>query len=327
MKVAICLGLFWTFLLEAAAHSAPGKLSRFSFGGTSYVRLDDWARAHNFQWKWTVPKQETQLYSAWSTLIFTVDSRKCSLNGVNVWLSFPIALRNGVACIAAADLDTALQPILFPAKSPKGTIRTICLDPGHGGKDPGNREGNHQEKKYTLLLAQELRSLLTKAGFTVSLTRANDTFIELPSRPDVARRRAADLFLSLHFNSADGPGGSAVKGTEVYCMTPPRASSTNARGEGAGTGSYPGNRFDSKNVLLAYQIQKALAKNLGVEDRGLRRARFWVLRAAEMPAVLIEGGFMTHPVEGKRIQDSMYRRQMAQAITDGVLAYKRLVEQ
>jgi N-acetylmuramoyl-L-alanine amidase len=289
--------------------------------------LEDWARDSHFQTKWVVPKQEVQFYSAWFTLIFTVDSRRCSLNGVNVWLSFPIALRNGSVCIAATDLSTAVQPVLLPSKNPKGhTITTICLDPGHGGKDPGNREGAQQEKKYTLLLAQELSALLTKAGFRVNLTRSADNFVELPSRPEIARRRGADLFVSLHFNSADGAGASAVKGTEVYCMTPARLSSTNARGEGAGTGSYPGNRFDSKNVLLAYHIQKALVRNLGVEDRGLRRARFAVLRSAEMPAVLIEGGFMTHPGEARRIYDAAYRQQMAQAIVDAVLAYKKLVE-
>ena len=110
-------------------------------------------------------------------------------------------------------------------------------------------------------------------------------------------------------------------------MTPVHTSSTNARGEGAGAGAYPGNRFDARNILLGYQMQKALLKALPTEDRGLRRARFAVLRAAEMPAVLVEGGFMTNPAEGRRIYDPAYRRQMAQAIVDGVKAYKNLIEQ
>ena len=109
-------------------------------------------------------------------------------------------------------------------------------------------------------------------------------------------------------------------------MTPARTSSTNSRGEGAAAGAYPGNRFDTKNILLGYQIQRALLKALPTEDRGLRRARFAVLRTAEMPAVLIEGGFMTNPAEAKRIYDSAYRHQMAQAIVDGVKAYKSVVE-
>src|SRR6185503_3366637 len=122
------------------------------------------------------------------------------------------------------------------------------------------------------------------------------------------------------------PGGSAVKGAETYCMTPVRASSTNARGEGAGAGAYPGNRFDPKNMLLAYQLQTAITEKAGAEDRGVKRARFRVLREAAMPAVLIEAGFMTNPSDGKRIYDPALRRQLAQAIVDGVLAYKRQVE-
>src|SRR5262249_23240798 len=108
--------------------------------------------------------------------------------------------------------------------------------------------------------------------------------------------------------------------------TPSRASSTNARGEGANSGAYFGNRQDAKNMLLAYELQKHLVRTLGVEDRGVRRARFAVLRTAEMPAVLIEGGFMTHPTEAKKIYDVGSRRQMAQAIVEGIIAYRNLVE-
>ena len=79
-------------------------------------------------------------------------------------------------------------------------------------------------------------------------------------------------------------------------------------------------------MLLAYQLEKSLVRNLGCEDRGVKRARFEVLRAAEMPAVLIEGGFMSHSAEAKKIYDAGYRRQMAQAIVEGILAYRRLVE-
>ena len=109
-------------------------------------------------------------------------------------------------------------------------------------------------------------------------------------------------------------------------MTPVGAASTNARGEGAGSGSYPGNRNNSKNLLLAYQIQKSLVKNLDSEDRGVRRARFEVLREATMPAALIEAGFLSHPAEGKKIFTEEYRRQMARAITEGIQSYKRVVE-
>ena len=169
-----------------------------------------------------------------------------------------------------------------------------------------------------------MRDQLQKAGFKVCLTRSTDALIKLPDRPAVARSRKADLFMSLHFNSTDG-GRDEAKGAEVYALTPAGASSTNARGEGNG-GWTTGNKFNANNLLLACQIQKSLVRNLDVEDRGVRRARFAVLRDAAMPAVLIEAGFMSHPAEGKKIFDARYRREMARAIVDGVMSYKRIVE-
>ena len=88
----------------------------------------------------------------------------------------------------------------------------------------------------------------------------------------------------------------------------------------------PGDRCDDWNVLLAYQLQKSLVNDLPANDRGLRRARFAVLRTAEMPAVLIEGGFLSDPVEQKKIADPKYRDEMAAAIVRGVLAYRHAVE-
>jgi N-acetylmuramoyl-L-alanine amidase len=205
-------------------------------------------------------------------------------------------------------------------------VTRICLDPGHGGKDPGERAGSHQEKIYTLLLAQELASQLTGAGYKVTLTRNSDKFIELPDRIGIAKKRSADLFLCLHFNSAPN-SANTVRGAEVYCMTPVGAPSTNARGEGAGAGWYAGNRLNDKNVYLAYQLQRSLTKNPGMDDRGVHRARWAVLRDATMPAVLIEAGFMSNPSEGKKIFDPAYRRQIAKAIVDGIGAYRKGTEQ
>jgi len=327
MKSRICLALFMASLLAAAAQSPPGRLPRVALFGREYVRLDDWARANGGQVRWMVPKQEMKVTLPGGHLSLSVDSRKASLKGTQIWLSAPVAVKDGQAYLGAVDVVSALNPVLYPSKNPAGRrLKTIVLDPGHGGRDPGNMEGRRQEKQFTLSFAQELGDLLTKAGFKVSLTRTSDSFIELPERASIARRRGADLLLSLHFNSADGPGGSAVKGAETYCMTPVRASSTNARGEGAGAGAYPGNRLDAKNMLLAYQLQKAITEKIGAEDRGVKRARFWVLRDAEMPAALIEAGFMTNPADAKRIYGPELRRQLAQAVVDGVLAYKRLVE-
>jgi N-acetylmuramoyl-L-alanine amidase len=328
MKSATGLTLLAISLVTAMVPGQSSRIPRTALFGHDYVRLEDWARTRGGQVRWTVPQHDLKVMLPSGSLSFSVNSRKAMVKGTCVWLSVPVAFNSGSAYVGAVDVVSALNPLFSPPRSSGGrVVKNIVLDPGHGGKDPGNQEGRQQEKQYALLFAKDVRDALVRSGFKVSLTRERDTFLELPERPDIARRRGADLFLCLHFNSADGPGASAVKGVETYCMTPSHASSTNARGEGAGAGPYQGNRFDSLNMMLAYQIQKAIAEKTGAEDRGVKRARFAVLRSAEMPAAYIEGGFMTHPVDSKRIYDAVQRRQMAQAVADGVLAYKRLVEQ
>ena len=293
---------------------------------TGYVRLSEWARWQGLTWRWLRRDESFQLTNRSTRLQFTVDSREARINGLQVWLLYPLASRAGEIYLAQIDVDATLLPLLSPVRpAPDRKLRTICLDPGHGGKDPGNRLPGRQEKDYTLRLAFELRDQLKRAGFKVVFTRSSDKFIELSDRPELARRAGADLFVSLHFNGTDGARAEA-RGPEVYCLTPAGAASTNARGEGARTGAFPGNRANGRNLLLAYEIQKSLVRQLQSGDRGVRRARFEVLRGAAMPAVLIEAGFLSHPEEGKRIFTVEYRRQIARAITAGIQSYRKLVE-
>jgi N-acetylmuramoyl-L-alanine amidase len=309
--------------IEAASRRPP--VQRVS--GPAYVRLTDWARSHDFDLRWLKKDETLQLTRQSTRLLFTVDASEADVNGVGVRLLFPVAIRDGAPCLSQLDAQLTLEPILSPSKTRRGaSVTRICLDPGHGGIDSGNRVGSHQEKTYTMLLAQELAAQLTRAGYKVTLTRDTDRFIELSERAAIAKRRSADLFISLHFNSAPN-SANTVRGAEVYCMTPVGAPSTNARGEGSGAGWYPGNRLNDKNVYLAYQLQKSVTKTLGTEDRGLHRARFAVLRDATMPAVLIEAGFMSNPAEGRKIFDAGYRKQIAKAIVDGVGAYRKGTEQ
>ncbi|MDB6018898.1 MAG: Cell wall hydrolase/autolysin [Pedosphaera sp.] len=333
MKAAFALILLiasaWAEL-PAFARGASGNLPSVEMFGKEYVRLSDWARANDFEVHWLKRDEGLQLTNRSARLAFALDShdlRVAEINGAEVFLVYPVVLRSGLAYISALDLKTAIKPVLQPPHNWSGAkVKTIVIDPGHGGNDPGKEEGSHQEKKYTLLLAQELSDQLKRAGFNVSLTRMTDTRVELPERPDIARRRGADLFISLHWNSVE-TGRNEVKGVETYCLTPAGAPSTNARGELFGAGTKPGNLNNDQNMFLAYSVHKALLKNLDVEDHGVHRGRLSVLRTAEMPAILIEGGFMSNPAEAKRIYDPVYRKQMARAIVEGVQAYKATVEQ
>ena len=320
-KLFALLKKFALLLLALCLSSAHAA----GFNGQSYVPMADWARANGLRCYWLKRGDEIVATNRTTRLVFDKDSRMAEVNGINVALSFPVASDHGALLIAQMDINTAIRPLIYPSRftDPK-RITTICLDPGHGGKDTGNHTFWHSEKTYTLALGLELRDQLQKAGFNVILTRSKDTYVDLPDRPALANRRGADLFVSLHFN-ATPTGKDEVEGPQTYCITPVGASSTDAQGEGANYGPTMANRVEQRSLLLAYQMQKSLVQNLRVPDRGVRRARYAVLRDATMPAILIEGGYMTHPVERKKIYDAVYRRQMAQAMVKGILAYQRLV--
>lgn len=316
------LALLYLFAVGTSA----ATLQTTSILGKAYVQVADWARQNGLHVHWIKKDETLRVTGKSASISLTVDSVDASFNGTEVKLLFPIARRGSVPYLTKLDVERTFAPLLSPPKVSRGEkIKLICLDPGHGGKEPGYLVHGHAEKKYTLLLAAELQAQLRKAGFKVTLTRVSDRQVDLPERPRIAKRRGADLFISLHFNAAPS-SSSTVRGAEVYCMTPVGAPSTNSKGEGADAGRFPGNHFDDENLFLAYQMQKALTSELDVEDRGVHRARFWVLRDAQMPAILIEGGFMSNPSEGRKIFDAKYRRQMAEAIVDGVRSYKRAVE-
>jgi N-acetylmuramoyl-L-alanine amidase len=316
-QFALLLALCMAFCLSPAQAAV--------INGQSYVPLADWARANGLKCFWLKRGDEVVATNRMTRLVFDKDSRMAEVNGTDVALSFPVASDHGTLLIAQMDINTAIRPLLFPPRfTDAKRITTICLDPGHGGKDTGNHTFWHSEKTYTLALALELRDQLQKAGFNVILTRSKDAFVDLPDRPALANRRGVDLFVSLHFN-ATPTGKYEVEGPQTYCITPVGASSTDAQGEGANFGPTAANRAEQKSLLLAYEVQKSLVRNLGAKDRGVRRARYWVLRDATMPAILIEGGYMTHPVESKKIYNAAYRHQMAQAMVIGILTYQKTV--
>ena len=298
--------------------------SAASVNGQPYVPLMSWAQANGLKCVWLKRGETIAATNRTTRLVFDKDSRTAEINGVNVVLSFPLAVSKGTPYIAQLDINTAIRPLIRPPPPDGRRVTTICIDPGHGGKDTGNHTFWHSEKKYTLALALELRDQLRKAGFNVILTRSKDISVDLPARPALANRRGADLFISLHFN-ATRIGSDQVRGPETYCITPVGASSSNAQGEGADHGPTPANRVEQKSLLLAYQVQKSLVRSLGVPDRGVRRARYWVLCAAAMPAILVESGYMSHPTESRKIYSAEYRQQLALAIVNGILVYQRLV--
>jgi len=312
----------FAFLLSAIMLSAAPseKLEAFSLHGERYVSLQQWARSKNFSFNWDKPNKLVYLTSRWAKLTFLVNSKKATLNGLSFWLSSPV-YADGNVSISERDIAKIVQPILYPDKLPRGkTIRTIVVDAGHGGKDPGYQINREQEKKYTLLMAKALKEILITAGFKVIMIRETDVFVALPEQAARANRAGADLLLNIHYNAALEV---EANGVETYCLTPAGATSTNG---GSPTPRSPGHRQDMFNPLLAYQIHKSLTSTCGLQDRGLRRAAFQVLREINMPGVLIECGFLSNPQDAQKITNPAQRNAVARAIVDGILSFKRLVE-
>lgn len=298
------------------------ELARVESGRFEDVLL--WGRKFGFFPVYSKASQQILLKSRWATIIFDMTSRKAWINGIQVWLSYPIRPSGGGYLVYETDLRQLFEPVLKPEKMPVGQrVRTIAIDPGHGGKDPGFERGAQAEKKYTLALAAMVKEMLEEAGFKVVLTRGDDQYVEREARPDVAKKARADLFVSLHFNSSVSDK-ETVKGIETFVLTPTGAPPSN--GNENMRRRWPGHHHSRQSSLLAYMVQKSAVKTLAMHDRGVKRAGFEVLRLADMPAILVEGGFMSNTEDARRIFNPARRAELARAIVDGILDYRRAVE-
>ncbi|HYE31778.1 MAG TPA: N-acetylmuramoyl-L-alanine amidase [Methylomirabilota bacterium] len=307
------------FFLGSDIARANGLRSQLLYG-KAYVSLNEWARGEKLDFVWKGRQSPALLTNRWTKLQFTADSPIASINGVQVWLFYPVVAKGTSLFVSEKDIEKTLEPILNPVKAKAGQqIRTIGISAGHGGRDPGYVGGNTTEKEQTLLLAKELRTVLQNAGLNVFMTRSDDRYFPPEEKAEMAGRAKVDLFINLHFNQAS----PLIKGVETYALPPAGIPST--AGEHSSKVD-PGNAYDHRNALLAYQIHKAVVDRFDVVDRGVRRARFIVLREAKMPAVLLEAGFLSNREEAARIRDPKHRKELALAIHDGIMAYKKLVE-
>ena len=289
--------------------------------GVEYLSIPQVAKMMGMRWKTIVAKKRQSIYSAYSQLYFDVHQRDILLNGNKVWLGFPVVLAGTTLYIASSDYYKTLRPILFPGSSGRvPSSYTVIIDAGHGGKDNGaqNRRLGLVEKNAALDLAKRVGAILKARGHRVLYTRSKDVFLELEDRSKYANANGGSIFLSLHFNAA----GASAAGVETFALTPSGQPSTSSGGVTASDRkSYYGNANDPWNVLLAYYVQTQIRQKTGAQDRGVKRARFVVLKGVKMPAVLVEGGFVTNSYEGARLMSSKYRQSLAEGIASGVVKY------
>ncbi len=234
-----------------------------------------------------------------------------------------------------------IQTVL--AQKPKiyKKAKIIVIDPGHGGKDVGGVGINNRYEKISVLkIAKYLKNDLIGKGYTVYLTRNSDYFIPLKKRTHFANLKKADLFISIHCNIAPGHNKRA-HGIETYYLSPTRNERA-IRVARLENKEIKGLNYTDQRVILnflnrdriidsnklAIDIQGGILKNLRkhysyIKDGGVRPAPFWVLVGTQMPAILIETGYLTNPVEVKRLFNSNYQKKLAYGIADGIDSYFR----
>jgi N-acetylmuramoyl-L-alanine amidase len=175
-----------------------------------------------------------------------------------------------------------------------GRFRTVVVDAGHGGIDKGARGVDGSlEKKYALDTAKRVEKGLRRAGYRVIMTRKGDYFVPLPTRAAISNRQRGAVFVSIHYNWARNYGAN---GTETFYHS---------------SRSYP----------LAANIQRELSRHSN--NRGVKRARFHVLRNNARPAVLVEGGFLSNASEARKVRSPFYRQRLADAIVRGIIKSSR----
>jgi N-acetylmuramoyl-L-alanine amidase len=200
--------------------------------------------------------------------------------------------RNCVPLLAAGLLTTLLACSSYAAKSGDDSSPiTVVIDAGHGGYDRGGIPGQRvSEKDMTLDVARRLRSVLAASGYRVVMTRDSDDFIPLGTRTAIANSNRNAIFVSIHFNSAPR---SSAGGIETYF-------------------------YNRDSLALASAIHHYVAGGAPSENRGVRRRGYFVLRRTNIPAVLVECGFLTSPTEAAYVQNASYRQKLAEEIAAGV---------
>ena len=361
MKKIILIILLAFFMSGCAA--APKKSIAYLPGSSTYINgigytpVSDVMRSYNAGHEWDPVARKLVLTKKGKKAVFCIGAKIALLdNSIHDMPGFT-AMDAGKVMIPTSFARTILKDFFVPAvpytKKPEipysgqYAIKTIVVDPGHGGKDPGAISRSGVKEKYVnLVIAKQLKKYLEASGIKVILTRDRDKFVSLWARSDMANKQNADFFISIHANSARS---SQANGIEVFYLSDAvddfaRAtaalenaaikyedSSFNANGSKTSAETtlmsmlYAEYRAESKE--LAGSILKGMTKTLGAKNRGTKGAKFYVLKGVRIPSVLIEVGFLSNAGEARKLNSSSYQTKVARAIANGVLLFKRRYEQ
>jgi N-acetylmuramoyl-L-alanine amidase len=289
--------------------------------GQDYLSVDNISRFYGLPAGISGSGEKVDFETVKNPLEFVSGSREVIINGARSWLCFPVIEHDGKYLVSRTDVSKTIEPLVRPHRVPKvGKVQTVVLDPGHGGYDKGQVSRYGYEKDFALDVARKLRPLLQAKGLRVIMTREGDYFVPLEVRAQIANAARDSTFVSIHFNATnDDPNAT---GFEIFSFTPRGAPSTSDSAVApSALSTQPGSNVDAQSMALSACIYHSLLGHIPEYDRGIKRARFAVLRLTKVPAVLIEGGFLTERGECKLIAQKEWRAKLARAISVGIESY------
>lgn len=246
-------------------------------------------------------------------------SQEMFVNGVKFMLSLPVTSQGKDVLVSRIDLSKLIDPVLRPSHIANGPLfTTVVVDPGHGGHDPGARGVFGNEETYTLDTSLRLAKQLKARGLKVVMTRTSDSYPSLPQRVGIANSTPSSVFVSVHFNSS----GSTAQGVETYALAPQGTNRSRKEDSENDAVRFRGNTRDSENIALATAVHASMLYQLKAVDRGVLRDRWFLLKGIQTPGILVEGGFITSPVECAKIHNPLYRERLAGAIAAGIMNYR-----
>jgi N-acetylmuramoyl-L-alanine amidase len=308
--VALFAGLAGTNTVEAK--SPTGTIS------LSYI-------ARLYSMKISTFGKKVLLQNKYNKLEIETNSRRAWINGVMIWLHEACRKHGTEWTIREVDFKKGIDPILRTyAYAPKRMPRLVVIDPGHGGHEPGTvSPSKTMEKNIVLDISHRVRKLLEAKGIRVRMTRTTDTYPQLEARTSFAYKVGADLFISIHANAA---GASSAHGVETFITAAAGYDSSNFYGQAGDKQAQRNNAYDPLNAILGFSLHSNLVRMSKRSDRGLRRARYSVIKKATCPSALVECGFLSNPDEESLLKSASYRDKVAMGIANGVLGYYSLIK-
>ena len=350
-KKTVLISIFISCLLIAGCATVPQyeRADVFNIGGSGYVSVIELCKAHNINWQWdsfsgilVLNKDSNEAKILVGTHTAEIDRQKETINPSFRFhkgkIFAPVAFRQRII-----KEWIKIRPSVTKKAAPYFgyRIKKVVIDSGHGGKDPGaiGRTGV-KEKSITLDIAKRLKRVLESKGIKVTLTRSSDKYISLTKRSAIANKSNADLFISIHVNSHKSrqPYGfetyyfsqasdNVAKALEV-AENAPYLEEDSGNNPSKNLKAILGDMIYTENIAASKEVAKQICDNtckiMGLRNRGIKSARFAVLKKTNIPAILVEVGFISNKKEERYLKNSFYRQQIAEGLASSISNYKRV---